>query len=85
MTKKQTFDTVQVGTDGDPIPKTRKARVPKEISPEAKAFIDMAANQVREAKALGKVVDLISGMGEWGLDQLGSAIQRRRNIISPGD
>lgn len=75
---------------GTPARRTRKKT---ELPSEIQAIVDRqkdaaeeAAAKVKEttkeARKLGKVVSLIGELGEWSLDQLGAAIERRRAIIS---
>ena len=89
MAKNKEVTATQTEVPGTP---PRKKRTPAPMPAEVQALVDEAkekANQAKaqmkettkEARKLGKVVSLIVELGEWSLDQLGSAIERRREAI----
>ena len=99
MAKKKTTTATQLDTNGQPVAVARKTRAPAVMAPEVQVLIDeqkkladeakaRVKETTKEAKKLSKVVTLIAELGAWSLDQLGSAIERRRaalDEVKPGE
>ena len=78
MAKKKETTETQTEVPGTPTPVTRK---PHEMAPEVQEIVNRAKAQMKEARGLNKAVLAINTLGDWGLDQLGSAIERRRETL----
>ena len=97
--KTKSTTATQLNTGGQPVIAARKTRVPAVMAPEVQALVDEAKAKAdsakaavkettKEARKLSKIVTLIAEIGPWGLDQLGSAIERRRaalDEVKPGE
>ena len=64
---------------------TPKTRTPKPVSAEAQALIDdankqvaAAKSQIKEAKALGKIIGCIATLSDWGIAKVEQAIADRK-------
>ena len=86
MAKKATAQTgTQTEIAGTP---EKKKRTPAVLSPEVQELVDKAKaavtaqrNTIKEAKSLDKTVKMIATLGEWALDQIPAAIERRREAL----
>jgi len=54
----------------------------KQISEAAQAIINEGKAKMAEAKKLSKIVDTINDIGEWGLNQLETAIKARKEKLT---
>ena len=80
--------TAQPGAQTEIAGTEKKKRTPTVLSPEVQALVDKAKasiaaekNTMKEARSLNKIVTQIATVGEWALDQIPAAIERRREAL----
>lgn len=64
---------------------TRAPRTPKALTPVAQELLNTATlaakeakDKIKEAKALGKLIECVNGLSKWGIHQLMLQIELRR-------